>query len=228
MSSHPTGADPTAESVDGAVGAGRPAQVVHPKKARILAVISWLLAVCFIVLALVTRPMSWVTVWLAIAGSALAWVLIWRPRITLDPYGLTIVNPVRTTTVPWQRMRRVGSRWSLEVESEKGMHRAWAVGSSFRDPSGLDHSADVTGLGLLRPEDARRRGQDPDAPPAATLPEDLQHVASTVRGARDAHADALTDGVIEADPTPTRTRIEPLPAAAFAVGLLLPLLVWAL
>ena len=42
------------------------------------------------------------------------------------------------------------------------------------------------------------------------------------------HADALADGVIEADPTPTRTRIEPLPAAGLAVGLLLPLVIWAL
>ena len=34
--------------------------------------------------------------------------------------------------------------------------------------------------------------------------------------------------MIEADPTPTRTRIEPLPAAGLAVGLLLPLVIWAL
>ena len=137
------------------------------------------------------------------------------------------MNPVRTTTIPWQRMRRVGSRWSLEVESERGMHRAWAVGSSYRDPSGVDHSADVTGLGLLR---RVTTGQDPreQEPPRAKMLEDLQHVAGTVRGARDAHADALTDGVIEADPTPTRTRIEPLPAAGLAVGLLLPLVIWAL
>ncbi|ACV05869.1 PH domain-containing protein [Kytococcus sedentarius] len=226
MSSHPTDATPPTDTTDAARTSG-PAQVVHPKKARILAIISWVLAVCFIVLALVTRPTSWVTVGLAVAGAALAWVLIWRPRITLDHHGLTIVNPVRTTTIPWQRMRRVGSRWSLEVESERGMHRAWAVGSSYRDPSGVDHSADVTGLGLLR---RVTTGQDPreQEPPPAKMLEDLQHVAGTVRGARDAHADALTDGVIEADPTPTRTRIEPLPAAGLAVGLLLPLVIWAL
>ena len=166
---------------------------------------------------------------LAVAGAALAWVLIWRPRVELDPDGLTIVNPVRTVRIPWQRVRRVGSRWSLEVESETGMHRAWAVGSSYRDPSGVDHTADVTGLGLLRKLDAARTGADPQPlKPEFAMLEDLQSVASTVRGARDAHADALADGHIEADPTPTTRTVAPLPAAAMAVGLLLPLAVWFL
>ncbi|WP_144043068.1 PH domain-containing protein [Kytococcus schroeteri] len=225
MTQHPADRTPA----PGPRAAARPSQVVHPRKARILAVVSWLLAAGFVVLALVTRPVMWGAVGLAVAGAALAWVLIWRPRVELDPDGLTIVNPVRTVRIPWQRVRRVGSRWSLEVESETGMHRAWAVGSSYRDPSGVDHTADVTGLGLLRKIDAARTGADPQPlKPEFAMLEDLQSVASTVRGARDAHADALADGHIEADPTPTTRTVAPLPAAAMAVGLLLPLAVWFL
>ncbi len=207
----------------------RPSQVVHPKKARILAILSWVMAAAFVVMALMADPISWSVIGLAVAGAALAWVLIWRPKVTLDADGLQLVNPVRTVDIPWQRVRRVGSRWTLEVETEKGMQRAWAIGSSYRDPSGVDHSADVTGLGLLRKLEARRTGADPHpVKPEYAMGHDLQSVASTVRGARDAHADALADGLLEADPRPTTIRLEPLALAALAAGLLLPVLAWVL
>ncbi|SNC71381.1 PH domain-containing protein [Kytococcus aerolatus] len=204
-------------------------QVVHPRRARILAVVSWLLAAVFLGLALTTDPISGVTIALALAGAALAWVLIWRPKVVLDPDALTVVNPVRTVRVPWQRVRRVGSRWSLEVETERGRHRAWAIGSSYRDPSGVDYSADVNGLGLLRRIQAKRLGvsyEELAARPAYEVAEDLQNVAGTVRGVRDAHADALADGVVEADQTPTVVRVDPLAAAALVTGLLVPLGLW--
>ena len=58
------------------------------------------------------------------------------------------------------------------------------------------------------------------------IAEDLQNVAGTVRGIRDVHADALADGVIEADQTPTTVRVDPLAAAALVTGLLVPLGLW--
>ncbi|WP_462418091.1 PH domain-containing protein [Kytococcus sp. Marseille-QA3725] len=199
----------------------RPAQLVHPRSARVLAVISWLLAAGFLVMAALTRPFSWTAALLSLSGAALAWVLLWRPRIAMDERGVTIVNPVRTVDVPWQRVRRVGSRWSLEVESETGKHRAWAVGSSYRDPSRVEHSADVTGLGLIRPLDAGP-GEGPVEPEIEMLP-DLQSLAATVRGARDAHADALAGGHEEADPRPTTREVSPVAAVLLGLGVLVPL-----
>lgn len=58
---------------------------------------------------------------------AIAWALLWNPRIIIADGGITIVNIMRTTHVPWPRFTGVSTKWALTVEAGPVKVTSWAI-----------------------------------------------------------------------------------------------------
>lgn len=57
-----------------------------------------------------------------------AWVFYWHPAVRLSPDALTLVDPLKTTTIPWQKVESFDVRFGLRVNTvPSGSHGAWAL-----------------------------------------------------------------------------------------------------
>jgi hypothetical protein len=65
--------------------------------------------------------------------SALVVALAHRPALLVDDSGLVVRNIVRDISVPWSRVRGIGTRWSLSLRTDAGDFGVWAVAA--RNPS---------------------------------------------------------------------------------------------
>ena len=79
---------------------------------------------------------SWDVFW-ATAGPVTAivwalWVLTVRPAVRLDDDALTVVNPLRTTRVPWVAVTDVRLRWQIVVQTADGRSVTCRGGPSIR------------------------------------------------------------------------------------------------
>ncbi|WP_161972662.1 PH domain-containing protein [Curtobacterium sp. HSID17257] len=79
---------------------------------------------------------SWDVVWSAVGPvTALVWAL-WlltvRPAVRLDDDALTVVNPLRTTRVPWAAVADVRLRWQIVVQTADGRSVTCRGGPSIR------------------------------------------------------------------------------------------------
>lgn len=63
---------------------------------------------------------------LALSAGA-CWALFARPRVIVDPAGVTLVNVLRTITVPWPAVIEVETRWGLTLVTPYGRFTAWAA-----------------------------------------------------------------------------------------------------
>lgn len=70
------------------------------------------------------------------ALGLVAWVAIevfLRPGIRLHPRGITVVNPMRTTEVPWADVAEVTTRYLVSVETRGGTRiRCWGGPTAAR------------------------------------------------------------------------------------------------
>ncbi|WP_421732627.1 PH domain-containing protein [Cellulomonas sp.] len=64
---------------------------------------------------------------LALALGLLAWLVFWHPRVDVTDEGVTMVNPLRTVTVPWAALIDVDTQYSLTLVTPTGRYRAWAA-----------------------------------------------------------------------------------------------------
>jgi hypothetical protein len=64
---------------------------------------------------------------LAIGLGLLAWLVFWHPRVDVTDDGVTLVNPLRTTQVPWAALINVETQYSLSLVTPGGRYRAWAA-----------------------------------------------------------------------------------------------------
>ncbi|MBU8577893.1 PH domain-containing protein [Brevibacterium luteolum] len=61
-------------------------------------------------------------------GAALIWALYWHPRVDLSPAGMTFVNILRTTPIPWPAVEEFDLRYGLAVTTRWGTNEsAWAM-----------------------------------------------------------------------------------------------------
>lgn len=61
------------------------------------------------------------------------WIVLWRPRLTVRDDEVTIVNPVRTWTIPWHRVVDVESRLQyVIVTDDERRITAWGSPSPSR------------------------------------------------------------------------------------------------
>lgn len=79
---------------------------------------------------------SWDVLWSAVGPVAAVvwalWLLTARPAVRLDDDALTVVNPLRTTRVPWAAVADVRLRWQIVVQTEDGRSVTCRGGPSIR------------------------------------------------------------------------------------------------
>jgi hypothetical protein len=112
-----------------------------------LAIDSWLL--------LATK--SWVYIWFAY----FAWLLFWNPSIRVGESQIVVDNIFRTTTLNWSSIRRIDTKYSLTLETQSGIVRAWAAPAPSRYAGFLANKTEAEhlpessfiGNGMVRPGD---------------------------------------------------------------------------
>jgi hypothetical protein len=57
----------------------------------------------------------------------MGWVLFWRPAVVVRDTGVTLENPYRTITVPWEALATVDTRYALTLVTPRGKYAAWAA-----------------------------------------------------------------------------------------------------
>jgi hypothetical protein len=115
------------------------------------------------VFALTTEPISvflakfWIYLWF----GYLAWLLFWNPSIRVGESQIVIDNIFRTTTLNWSSIRRIDTKYSLTLETQSGIVRAWAAPAPSRYAGFLANKTEAEhlpessfiGNGMVRPGD---------------------------------------------------------------------------
>ncbi len=118
------------------------------------------LALGSILLAADPAALLWALPW-PVLGASVTWALMWRPRVVIDHDGVEVVNPFRTSLVPWGAIRRIDTKWALELTLERGRVTAWAAPAPSRYGVARVTAEDIrlaressTVGGAIRPGDA--------------------------------------------------------------------------
>jgi hypothetical protein len=56
-----------------------------------------------------------------------AWVALWRPALHVGEENVTVVNPLRTITVPWAAVRTIDTRYALTLTTAGGRWTSYAA-----------------------------------------------------------------------------------------------------
>jgi hypothetical protein len=117
----------------------------------------------FGIFALATDSLSvlLVKVWIYIWFGYVSWLLFWNPSVTVSNDGVTVDNIFRQTRLNWSAISRVDTKYSLSLETDQGIIRAWAAPAPSRyagflasrtESKHLPESSYI-GQGLIRPGD---------------------------------------------------------------------------
>jgi hypothetical protein len=115
------------------------------------------------VISLATEPIPVLLtkVWIYIWFSFFAWLLFWNPSIQVTESEIVVNNIFRFTTLNWSSIRRIDTKYSLTLETDSGIVRAWAAPAPSRyagflaNKSEAEHlpESSFIGNGLVRPGD---------------------------------------------------------------------------
>lgn len=111
-------------------------QIFRSRMGQVLAVLAGAVALIALVTFVTEEgPTALLTTLAPVAlVGALAWAVFWNPRVLVDEDAITIVNVLRTVSVPWRRFKQADSKWALTITTTAGAtYTAWAVpaGSGF-------------------------------------------------------------------------------------------------
>jgi hypothetical protein len=65
----------------------------------------------------------------------LALMLFWFPRVEVSEDFVRIVNPARDVRISWGAIRRIDTRWALEITCDQGKFSAWGAPAPGRHSS---------------------------------------------------------------------------------------------
>lgn len=115
----------------------RDEQVFRSPHARTLAGV-WFATAAFLAYDTVDRG-SGRNLWISLAAlgaiSVAVYALAWRPAVVADSRGVTLRNIVRDVVVPWGRVERIGSKWSLTIDTAERSWPSWAITARNRERS---------------------------------------------------------------------------------------------
>jgi hypothetical protein len=100
-------------------------------------------------------------VWIYIWFGFFAWLLFWNPSIKVSESEIVVDNIFRFTTLNWSSIKRIDTKYSLTLETDSGVVRAWAAPAPSRyagflaNKSEAEHlpESSFIGKGLVRPGD---------------------------------------------------------------------------
>ena len=85
--------------------------------------------------------------WGVLIGTGI-YLVMHRPKIILFDEGITIVNPLHSFTIGWDKVENIGAKYTLTISFDDRTINAWAAPASGRYSSRALHSSDVKGLGI--------------------------------------------------------------------------------
>ncbi|SFF38442.1 PH domain-containing protein [Curtobacterium sp. YR515] len=97
------------------------------------------------------------------------WVLTFRPHVRITDHAITVVNPLRSTTVPWGAVEDVRMRWQIVLDLADGRRLTCWGGPSLPRPKPTRRGEPRV---LRQPDEfvavrdrwSERHGRTPDAP----------------------------------------------------------------
>lgn len=114
-------------------------------------------------ISLVTEPVTVLLteVWIYIWFGFFAWLLFWNPSIKVSESEIIVDNIFRSTALNWSAIRRIDTKYSLTLDTDRGVVRAWAAPAPSRYAGFLANRSEAThlpessfiGKGLVRPGD---------------------------------------------------------------------------
>ncbi|WP_028279067.1 PH domain-containing protein [Arthrobacter sp. H5] len=102
--------------------------VFKPRTGKWFAGATWVLVGIGLVFAVVTGGFEGLQTALPLLTLAyLAWWLFWYPSVCVDQSGVTLINPVRSVSVPWASLIHVDTKYSLTLITPTGRYGSWAA-----------------------------------------------------------------------------------------------------
>ncbi len=136
----------------------------RPLFGRVLAVVVGVLGVVAVVSTLVEGRLDFTLRTVGPVGLVvlLTFAAFWTPRVAVREDEIEVRNVFSTAHVPWGAIRRIDTKWSLALVTDRGTVSAWAspapgryatLGMSRGDVDGASESARAA-AGTIRPGDA--------------------------------------------------------------------------
>jgi hypothetical protein len=121
---------------------------LRPRFGKVLCVCVWVImavtAVSLIATLDVERILRYSPGLLLIAFGA--WLLFWRPAVKVEPYGVELINLLRTRSISWPAIQRIDTKYALTLFTSGGKFTAWAAPSPGRATLNKATRQDLRGL----------------------------------------------------------------------------------
>jgi hypothetical protein len=137
-------------------------RVLYSRSGRIMAVAAFAFALLgFVALAADSLTLLLTKSWIYLWFGYFAWLLFWNPSVEISSSGVRIDNVFRSFDVDWSAIRRIDTKYSLTLDTEAGIIRAWAAPAPSRyagllaNRTEADHLPESSFVGnrLVRPGD---------------------------------------------------------------------------
>ncbi|OUE09722.1 PH domain-containing protein [Clavibacter michiganensis] len=103
--------------------------VIRPSFGRLLTVIVSAIAVLVLVSTVVggRADLLPTAVWAPLMLAYASWLVFWNPRVRIATEGVEIRNVFRTHDISWPAIRRVDTKWALNITTAHERVTAWAA-----------------------------------------------------------------------------------------------------
>ena len=137
-------------------------KLLRSRSGKVIAVLTFAFSATGVV-ALSTEPLPLLLtkIWIYIWFGYCAWLVFWNPSVKVSEPDVVVDNIFRTIRLNWSAIRRIDTKYSLSLETERGVFRAWAAPAPSRyagfmaNKSEAEHlpESSFVGQGLVRPGD---------------------------------------------------------------------------
>ena len=137
-------------------------KLLRSRSGKVIAVLAFAFSATGVV-ALSTEPLPLLLtkIWIYIWFGYCAWLVFWNPSVKVSEPDVVVDNIFRTIRLNWSAIRRIDTKYSLSLETERGVFRAWAAPAPSRyagfmaNKSEAEHlpESSFVGQGLVRPGD---------------------------------------------------------------------------
>ncbi len=109
--------------------AGGSPEVFRSRFNRIIAVCAWVLDAALLGGTVATDALAAHPALVVPAGliAVASWVTLWHPGVTVDDEKVSLVNIVRTVSVPWEALIDVDTQYALTLRTPRRSYSAWAA-----------------------------------------------------------------------------------------------------
>lgn len=187
---------------------------------RGIAIACWVLLVVLGVSVALSAPLAGqvAVAIIAVGGAAIVWQSLWRPHLLVDAQSVTVANPLRTITIPWNALIHVDTKYALTLFTPGRKTSVWCAPQPGA-LSGRRH------LKRVRDDPNATRQLDEGVRIGDVPGTESGDAAKVVRDEwqRQIDAGAVEPGTAEA--TPIVTRVSPVIPVALGLTVLLSLTV---